>query len=212
VSAFAAFFSGQPNRRRVIHGVLITLDPNLTLTRTQYPATVSNRENKNRVVMRDLQPLATHDRSLVKRVGQRFESARRLSIFPANPVKTQSLQVGDGGFVSSTSAVDYPEAPSLASVCCKWLQGIAGGVGGSSGMERLTDAPGFRLVRHCPKSSARVPRKKKKNSAKSVVAISEPHHLAAAEHLEGCQPCLSRRRTSPRTERGNVARCCDLLR
>jgi len=27
VSAFAAFFSGQPNRRRVIHGVLITLDP-----------------------------------------------------------------------------------------------------------------------------------------------------------------------------------------
>jgi hypothetical protein len=62
------------------------------------------------------------------------------------------------GFVSSTSAVDYPEAPSLASVCCKWLQGIAGGVGGSSGMDRLTDAPGFRLVRHCRKSFARVPR------------------------------------------------------
>jgi hypothetical protein len=55
-------------------------------------------------------------------------------------------------------------------------------------MERLTDAPGFRLVRHCRKSSARVPRKKKKNSAKSVVAISEPRHVAAAEHLEGSQP------------------------
>src|SRR5829696_7091924 len=46
VSAFAAFFSGQPNRRRVIHGVLITLDPNLTLTRTQYAAIVGNTGNR----------------------------------------------------------------------------------------------------------------------------------------------------------------------
>jgi hypothetical protein len=59
----------------------------------------------------------------------------------------QKLKASDQnieGFVSSTSAVDYPEAPSLASVCCKWLQGTAGGVGGSSGMDRLTGAPGFR--------------------------------------------------------------------
>src|SRR5215218_5652720 len=46
VSAFAAFFSGQPNRRRVIHGVLTTLDPSLTLTRTQSPAIVGNRGNR----------------------------------------------------------------------------------------------------------------------------------------------------------------------
>jgi hypothetical protein len=47
VSAFATFFSGQPNRRRVIHGVLITLDPNLTLTRAQHPATPGKRGNRN---------------------------------------------------------------------------------------------------------------------------------------------------------------------
>src|SRR5829696_3290132 len=46
VSAFAAFFSGQPNRRRIIHGMLTTLDPSLTLTRTQHPAIVSNPENR----------------------------------------------------------------------------------------------------------------------------------------------------------------------
>jgi hypothetical protein len=28
-------------------------------------------------------------------------------------------------------------------VCCKWLQGIAGGVGRSFGMDRLTDGLGF---------------------------------------------------------------------
>src|SRR5215211_9526311 len=34
------------NGRRTIHGLLTTLDPSLTLTRTQYPAIVSNRGNK----------------------------------------------------------------------------------------------------------------------------------------------------------------------
>src|SRR5215207_8976588 len=33
---------------------------------------------------------ATHELSLVMRLGQRFESARRLSIFPAKLVKTKS--------------------------------------------------------------------------------------------------------------------------
>ena len=33
--------------RRAIHGLLTTLDPSLTLTRTQYPAIVSNAGNKN---------------------------------------------------------------------------------------------------------------------------------------------------------------------
>jgi hypothetical protein len=35
----------QPNRRRVIYGVLILLDPSLTLTRMQCPATSGNRGN-----------------------------------------------------------------------------------------------------------------------------------------------------------------------
>src|SRR5215216_7045796 len=34
------------NGRRAMHGLLTTLDPSLTLTRTQYPAIVSNRGNK----------------------------------------------------------------------------------------------------------------------------------------------------------------------
>src|SRR5215213_8176027 len=73
---------------------------------------------------------------------------------PAKPVKTESLRPEHRGFVSSTSAVDYcPKASSLASVCCKWLQGIAGSVGRASGMEALTDVPGFRRTRHRRKAS-----------------------------------------------------------
>src|ERR671916_1746442 len=62
------------------------------------------------------------------------------------------------------------------------------------------------------RGSTYAPSAHKMDSAKFVVAISEPHHVAAAEHLENCQLWVSRCRTSPRTERGNVARCCDLLR
>ena len=39
------------------------------------------------------------------------------------------------------SAVDYPKASSSALACYKWLQGTAGGVGESSGIDRLTDVP-----------------------------------------------------------------------
>src|SRR5215211_8090972 len=61
-------------------------------------------------------------------------------------------------FVSrALSAVNYPKASSLALACYEWLQGTAGGVGESSGIDRLTDVPGFRRVRHRRKSSARVP-------------------------------------------------------
>jgi hypothetical protein len=59
-----------------------------------------------------------------------------------------------GGFVSSTSAVDYPEASSLALACYKCVQGTAGGVGESSGIGRLTDVLEFRQVRHHRKSFA----------------------------------------------------------
>ncbi len=54
------------------------------------------------------------------------------------------------------SAVDYPKASSSALACYKWLQGTAGGVGESSGIDRLTDVPGFRRVRHRRKSFAQV--------------------------------------------------------
>jgi hypothetical protein len=43
---------------------------------------------------------------------------------------------------------------ALASAIYKWLQGPAGGVGKSSGIERLTDVPEFRRVRRRRKSFA----------------------------------------------------------
>ena len=83
--------------------------------------------------------------------GKRFESARRLSLLPAKPVKTESPDVRVAGFVSSTSAVDYPKASSLALVYfIKWLQGTAAeNVSEASGVERLTDVLEFWQGRHC---------------------------------------------------------------
>jgi hypothetical protein len=82
------------------------------------------------------------------RLGQRFESARRLSFLPANPLKMEHTRYEHRGFVSSTSAVDYPKASSRTLVCYKWLQGTAGGVGDSSGIDRLTDVAESGWVRH----------------------------------------------------------------
>jgi hypothetical protein len=54
------------------------------------------------------------------------------------------------GFVSSKSAVDSPKALSLALARYECVQGTAGGVGESSGIDRFTDVPecreGNRLV------------------------------------------------------------------
>ena len=62
-------------------------------------------------------------------------------------------------FVSGAlSAVDYPKASYSALACYKWLQGTAGGVGESSGIDRLTDVPGFRRVRRRRQNFAQVPR------------------------------------------------------
>ena len=63
-----------------------------------------------------------------------------------------------GGFVSSTSAVDYPKASSSALACYKLLQGTAGSVGESYGIDCVTDVPEFGSVRHYRKSFAWVPR------------------------------------------------------
>jgi len=81
-------FGLQRKRRCVIHGVLTSLDHGLTLTRTQYSAIVGNRGNKRPLTYGGIHNLvqrsAAPDRSLVMRLGQRFESARRL-YFPAYP-------------------------------------------------------------------------------------------------------------------------------
>jgi hypothetical protein len=77
-----------------------------------------------------------------------FESARRLSLLPANPVKRMGSDVSVGSFISGTSAVEYPKASSLALACYKCGQGTAGGVGESSSVDRLTDVLEFRQVRH----------------------------------------------------------------
>jgi hypothetical protein len=53
-----------------------------------------------------------------------------------------------GGFGSSWAAVDHSKASSLALAFYKWLQGTAGDAGETSGIERLTDVPEFRQVRH----------------------------------------------------------------
>jgi hypothetical protein len=61
-------------------------------------------------------------------------------------------------FVSrALSAVNYPKASS-ALACYEWLQGTAGGVGESSGIDRLTDVPEFGRVLHRRKRFARVAR------------------------------------------------------
>src|SRR5215211_5446018 len=64
------------NGRRAIRGLLTTLDPSLTLTRTQYPAIVSNRGNKEPLIYagyatpcKPLQPSATTDRTLLAGAG-----------------------------------------------------------------------------------------------------------------------------------------------
>src|SRR5918995_3730459 len=73
-------------------------------------------------------------------------------------------------FVSGdSSAVDYPKASSSALACYKLLEGTAGGLGESSGIERLRDVPGFWRVPHRRKSVAqvlrsRIPRSSAKQS------------------------------------------------
>jgi hypothetical protein len=71
-----------------------------------------------------------------------------------NAQKQKCPDVRVGGFVSSTSAVDYPKALSSALASYKWLQGRAGGVGDSSGSGRLSDVPGFGRLHNTGRSVA----------------------------------------------------------
>src|SRR5215212_6691664 len=64
--------------------------------------------------------------------------------FPANPVKTTLPRCSCRGlcqqYVSSRLCTES-SSPALA--CYKWLQGAAVGAGESSGIDRLTECPGF---------------------------------------------------------------------
>ena len=77
--------------------LLTPIDPNLTLTRTQWPAIVSNTGNSKPLsyagFANPLQRSVTTDRTLVAGAGQRFESARRLSIFPLDKPNTRDKSI-----------------------------------------------------------------------------------------------------------------------
>jgi hypothetical protein len=90
---------------------------------------------------------------------KRFESARRLSILPANPVKTESLRPKHRGLCQQyVSSRLLSQGFVLRVGVPQMVAGHrAGGVGGSSGMDHLTDVPKFRRVRRRRKCSARVP-------------------------------------------------------
>src|SRR5215217_5696745 len=82
--------------------------------------------------------------ALVMSRGKRFESARRLSFFRAKPVKRRKPRCTYRGLCQQyVSSKLYPKASSSALACYKWLQGTAGGVGEFSGIDRLTECPGF---------------------------------------------------------------------
>jgi hypothetical protein len=74
----------------------------------------------------------TCNSALVMRRGQRFESARRLSFFPAKLAKTESPRVRTEGFVSSTSAVDSILKPRPSRQRCGAPSMV---FGASSGLE-----------------------------------------------------------------------------
>jgi hypothetical protein len=61
-----------------------------------------------------------------------------------------------------SSTTEYPAPPGTLCAfsplaCYKLLQGTAGSIGESSGIDRLTDVPGFRRVRHRQKVSPKCP-------------------------------------------------------
>jgi hypothetical protein len=97
-SAWHIWFAKEPATRN-----LRTLDPSLTLTRTQYPAIVGNRGNKEprsyAGKCRPVQRSATTDRTLVAGVGISGSQVRSSALFlPARVVKTKSHRCWCRGF------------------------------------------------------------------------------------------------------------------
>jgi hypothetical protein len=106
-----------------------------------------------------VQSLETPRISLVMSRGKRFESARRLSDFPANPVKTRSPRCSCRGlcqqYVSSRLSQSFVLGIGV-------LQGVAGYSRWCRrilyGIYRLSDVPGFGRVRYRRRSLVQVPR------------------------------------------------------
>ena len=103
--------------------------------------------------------LRTCASKLVPGAGQRFESARRLFVFPAKPAKTKGLRSSSRRLCQQYVSSRLSE--SLVPCICvlrAFAGHTAGGVGACSAVDSLTDVPEFRLVRHRRKSFTRVPR------------------------------------------------------
>ena len=96
------------------------------------------------------------------------------------------------------SAVDYPKASSSALACYKWLQGTAVGAGEFSGIERLSDVPGFWRVRRRRQNFAQVPRSRiprssaKRSSEKFATSKQRPpnSNVMATWHTDMPCSCL----------------------
>jgi hypothetical protein len=84
-------------------------------------------------------PAQTPDGSLVMSRGKRFESARRLFVSPAKRARTEIPHVCVGSFVSSRLSQSLVPCLGVPQV----VAGTADDVGDSSGIDRLTEYPGF---------------------------------------------------------------------
>ena len=89
--------------------------------------------------------------SLVAGAGQRFESARRLSIFPANTIKVKSLRHEHRGLRQQyVSSRVYPKASSMPSAACLFI--LLYGASRREGLRRCSDDPRCQVYggRHPP--------------------------------------------------------------
>jgi hypothetical protein len=106
-----------------------------------------------------------------------------MGLYKRNTRQRRNPQSITGGW--STSPVHH-RGGAVKVACYEWLQGTAGGVGESSGINRLTDVPKFRRVRHRRRSFTRVLRSEIlrsspiKNSRKSAPRIAPVQHLGAS--------------------------------
>jgi hypothetical protein len=124
-----------------------------------------------------VQTPATPDLSLVMRLGQRFESARRLFIFALDkPNMRHRRSPGDGLGVSLHPPIHHRGGATKVA-CYEWLQ-AAGGLGKSSNITRLADVPRFRRVRHRRGSVTLSLRRRFSRKLASLQLSSQPRKIA----------------------------------
>ena len=116
----------------------------------QYTA---NRSRESRLEMRDLQPSASrcNARPITRSWSRKAVRVRSSALFFA--CKTRKNEKPRCSCWGALSAVDYSKALSPGLASYKRLQCTASGVGQSSSIDRLTDVPEFRRVRHRRKAS-----------------------------------------------------------